>query len=229
MKIKGLPQRVRPRERLLSDGPQALSDGDLLAILLRTGTKEQNAIELAQEILLKGKTLQGLSRLSLEEWREIPGLGDAKIATVLAALEIGRRIFREVPENGKVVLRNAEDVYRYIRGNFFYEERECLWVLGINSKGEPVVEYKVGAGTLDRAPAHPREVFRPLIRANAHRGILCHNHVSGDPTPSGEDIRLTQRMVEIGTLVGIPIVDHIIVGKGGYVSLAEKGYISFSR
>lgn len=221
--LRELPASLRPRERLLRDGPRALSDAELLAILLRTGTARENVLELAEALLKEFGGVSELHRLHLNEWLKIPGIGTTKAITVMAAFELGLRAVRsEVKERA---LSTPRDVYHYMLPLFLKENRECLYILGLDVKNKPVVVSLVGAGTLDRAPAHPREVFAPLIRSQAARGILCHNHLSGDPEPSSQDLELTRRMVQCGELLNIPIVDHIILTPQRFVSLNERGYI----
>jgi len=221
--LRELPRSSRPRERLLKAGPRALSDAELLAILLRTGTPRENVLELAHRLLKRFGGLKELSHLHLKEWLEVPGVGVTKAVTVMAALELGQRLSqREVEETP---LDTPEAVYRYVLPYFAHEPRECFYVLGLDVKNQPVVFSLVGAGTINRAPAHPREVFRPLIRAHAAKGILCHNHPSGDPEPSIQDIELTRRLAQCATLLDIPIVDHIILGARGFVSLSQRGLI----
>jgi DNA repair protein RadC len=222
--LRELPPPLRPRERLLKAGPRALSDAELLAILLRTGTNRENVLELSQRLLKRFGGLKELSYLHLKEWLEIPGIGVTKAVTVMAALELGQRLSQREVED--TPLDTPEAVYRYVLPYFTHEPRECFYVLGLDVKNQPVVLSLVGAGTLTRAPAHPREIFRPLIRAQAARGILCHNHPSGDPEPSAQDIELTQRLIQCGTLLDMPIVDHLIVTTQGFVSLSERGLFS---
>lgn len=222
--LRDLPPSLRPRERLASLGPKLLSDAELLATLLRTGTAAENAVELAQRILIRFGGLSELVHLHLKEWLEVQGVGRTKAITVMAAFELGQRALR-----GKVhdqPLSDPEAVFRYVLPCFVHENRECLYVLGLDAKNHPAVLSLVGAGTVDRAPGHPREVFQPLIRSQATRAILCHNHLSGDPEPSPHDLELTRRLVQCGELLGIPIIDHIIVASSRYISLRERGYIA---
>ncbi|RMF19425.1 MAG: JAB domain-containing protein [Candidatus Dadabacteria bacterium] len=221
--VRAWPDAERPRERLLASGPAALSDAELLAILLRTGTRGRTVLDIARSLIAEAGGLRALAALHPEEWSTQPGVGPGKAATVIAAFELGRRTWATRPP--EAALSTPEAVWRHVAPRFLGEQRETLWILGLDAKNRPVADALVGAGTADRAPAHPREVFAPLLRSGALKGILCHNHPSGNPEPSQADLRLTRRMADAGELLGIPIVDHVIVGEGRYVSLHERGVV----
>lgn len=217
------PDELRPRERLLRDGPGALSDAELLAVLLRTGTHRRTVLDVARDAIMRAGGLRQLAQWHPQEWTRAPGIGMTKAATVMAALEFGRRTWTQRAKS--TALASPADVYDYIAPRFLGETRETLWIVGFDAKNVPVVEAIVGQGTADRAPAHAREVFAPLLRAGALKGVLCHNHPSGDPEPSPQDIQLTRKLKEAGRALDLPIVDHLVIGDGRYVSLHERGLL----
>jgi len=219
--VAAWPEGLRPRERLLADGPAALSDAELLAILLRTGRRGQTVVDVARSVLSTHGGLDGCATLHWREWVRNGGVGRAKAATVVAALELGRRTW--ATGRRKHALGLPQDVYDYAAPRFFGATYESMWVLGLDAKNQVLVDAIVSRGTADRTPAHPREVFAPLLRSGAIKGLLLHNHPSGDPEPSRQDLALTQRMVRAGELLGISLVDHVIIGDGCFVSLQARG------
>ncbi len=220
--VASWPQELQPRERLLQHGPAALNDAELLAIILRTGTRGRTVLDLARQALTRAGGIEKLYQLHHSEWAELPGIGPGKAATILAALELGRRTMSRTRPGDP--LSTPAAAAEYLRPRFHNETRETLWIIGLDAKNVPVVESIVGQGTADRAPAHPREVFAPLLRAGALKGVLSHNHPSGDPEPSSADISLTRKMIEAGNILGIPIVDHIIIANDQHISLREMGH-----
>ena len=228
--IKEWPTSDRPRERLAALGARALSPRELLAILIETGTRERSALEVAGEILHHfagadgGQSLRRVMTSSLPEICRVPGVGPAKGAKVLAALELGRRAVAEArPERERV--RSAADVYERMRLTLRDLSHEEFHVLLLNTQNEILRDLQVTRGTLDASLVHPREVFRPAIAEAAASVILVHNHPSGDPTPSSEDRSVTRQLRSAGELVGIEVLDHVIVGEGRYVSFAEAGIL----
>jgi len=223
--VRAWPAQLKPRERLLSQGPAALSDAELLAILLRTGRRGVTVVELAQRLLVGAGGLKRAAELGPAAWLQETGIGPSKAATVLAALELGRRTWSGL--EARAALTTPAAVAEYTTPRFLGERRESLWVLGLDAKNRVVADALVGAGTADRAPGHAREVFAPLIRSGALKGVLVHNHPSGDPEPSAADVRLTKRLIEAAQLLDLPLVDHVIVGDGAWVSLRERGLVRF--
>jgi DNA repair protein RadC len=232
--IKEWPTSDRPRERLGELGARALSPRELLAILLETGAPAgggkpaRSALDLAGELLRHfagpdgGPSLRRIATSSLAEILRVPGVGPAKGAKVLAALELGRRAAGEArPDRERV--RTAADVYERMRLTLRDLSHEEFHVLLLNTQNEVLRDLQVTRGTLDASLVHPREVFRPAIAEAAARVILVHNHPSGDPTPSSEDRSVTRQLRSAGELVGIEVLDHVIVGEGRYVSFAERG------
>lgn len=224
--VRELPVDERPRERLLALGPGFLSNAELLAIVLRNGTRESSALQLAQEILsvYKEEGLAALARMSAGELMQIRGIGSAKAAEVMAAVELGKRL--HVCASGRRAAVNCpEDAADYALPRFRYEEREHFAVILLNVKNHILSMPVISIGSLTASVVHPREVFRAAIQQTAASMILVHNHPSGDPSPSREDIDITNRLVAVGRVMDIPVLDHIILGNDNYISLREKGMI----
>ena len=225
MNLRDLPAGELPRERLIARGAGALSDAELLAILLRTGRAGENVLELARGIVARFRET-GLSEILAmppAEFARIPGIGAAKAATVLAALELGRRARQTAKSRPRI--REGADVAELLHPRFSAEKREHFLVLPLSAKNEVLMVADVSVGTLTNTLVHPREVFEPPIRCGAAHIILAHNHPSGDPAPSAEDHRLTRTLKEAGTLLGIPVTDHVIIGREGFFSFAEEGVL----
>ena len=225
MNLRDLPQGELPRERLIERGAEALSDAELLAILLRTGRAGENVLALAHGIVARFREM-GLSEIlamPAAEFARIPGIGMAKAATVLAALELGRRAQRTA--QNRPYIREAADVYELLRPRLCSEKREHFLVLPLSSKNEVLMVADVSVGTLTNTLVHPREVYEPAIRCGAAHIVLVHNHPSGDPAPSAEDHRLTRQLKEAGALLGIPVTDHVILGGGAFFSFSEEGML----
>ena len=225
MNLRDLPAGELPRERLIARGAEALSDAELLAILLRTGRAGENVLELARGIVARFREtgLHEILAMPCAEFARIPGIGTAKAATVLAALELGRRAQQTAKSRPRI--REASDVAELLRPRFRAEKREHFLVLPLSAKNEVLMVADVSVGTLTNALVHPREVFEPPIRCGAAHIILAHNHPSGDPAPSAEDHRLTRVLKDAGALLGIPVTDHVIIGGAGFFSFAEDGVL----
>lgn len=221
--IKEYPEELRPREKLLFFGSESLSDQELLAILLRTGTKEKSALDLAQELLLAGGFIY-LTQVSMEELKGRKGIGLAKAAQLKAAVEIGRRLSRR--EMGvKPVIQTPVEAANLLMGEMSYLDREHFKVINLNTKNQVMVIEEVSVGSLNASLVHPREVFKLPIKRSAARLILVHNHPSGDVQPSREDVALTERLCQAGTLLGIEILDHLIIGHNTFLSMKEQEYM----
>jgi DNA repair protein RadC len=221
--IKQLPPELRPRERLLTAGPSALSDGELLGLLFGIGSREKTAVELAGEVISAAGGLHGLYDVSVHELTEVNGIGEAKACIILAALELGRRI-GQVRNPGRPVISSPADVDRLLRGRISNLDRENFVVVLLNTKNEVTDTPLVSVGTLSASLVHPREVFKPAIRASAASVILAHNHPSGEVEPSREDREVTKRLKESAKILGIEVLDHVIVGDG-YYSMKEHGML----
>lgn len=222
--IKELPEDLRPRERLLKEGAGSLSEVELLAILLRTGSKEATALDLAAVLMTKFKNLRCLVDASVEELGEIKGVGLAKACQIKAALELARRLARYT-EAPRPLIKSPDDAAALVMEEMRCLDREHFRVLLLNTKNQVVGVDEVSVGTLNYSAVHPRELFRRAIKRSAASVILVHNHPSGDPTPSREDIEITGRLVEAGRIIGIQVLDHIIVGEKRFVSLKAEGLI----
>jgi DNA repair protein RadC len=209
----------RPRERLWRCGPQSLNDADLIALVLGTGVRERPVLEVAGELLRATGGIAALSRSSPHELAQHTGIGPANAARLAAAFEIGRRAVELV--RFRRVLRSAADVYRAVAPRLAGVSQEVLFVIGVDVRNALLEIVEVARGSVAHVDAHPREVFRPLIRMAAAGGLLVHNHPSGDPTPSCVDRELTHRMRESGRLLGIPVIDHVVIGDRSFRSLAE--------
>lgn len=220
--IKELPEDERPRERLVQFGAGALSSAELLAILLRTGTPEMTAVQLAQHLLTTMGSLRAIASAKPAELAQVKGIGMAKAAQLLAAVELGRRIALEQMGEQPAITR-PEDVYALLHAQLRDEKQEHVVVLLLNTKNRVMRQTVVTKGTLDSSLLHPREVFREAIRHGASSIILAHNHPSGDPTPSGDDIQVTRRLHQAGQIMGIELLDHVILGDGRWVSLKAQG------
>jgi DNA repair protein RadC len=211
----------RPRERLSSLGAECLADAELVALLLGSGRRGENALELAASLLVAVGGLPGLAQAEPGDLTRQAGIGDARAAVLKAAVELGRRVTGARPERGRRLAAAAE-VWTHYRARLAHATVEEFWVLGLDVRHRLQFEACVARGCLTGVEVHPREVFRPLIRAGAAACIVAHNHPSGDPTPSRDDLLLTARLREVGELVGIPVLDHVIVATNGYVSIAER-------
>src|SRR5690625_2334812 len=223
--IKDLPVSERPREKLYSYGPESLSNAELLAIIIRTGHRQDTALDVAQRILsMDNRGLTYLSEVSIEQLMEVKGIGKCKAAQILAAIEIGKRLSRwgaheKTRVNSPVVLANlVMDEMRYLN-------KEHFRIAILDTKNQILSIENISIGTLNASIVHPKDVFYAAIRRNANSIILIHNHPSGDPETSKEDISITNRLIQVGDLLGIKVLDHIIIGDNRYISFKEKNLI----
>ena len=219
--IKELPSREQPRERLQIFGPAALADAELLAILLRTGYKGHNVLQLAQRILQEFQGWTGLQRASFEELCATHGLGTAKAAQIKAALEIGRRLLLATPEQ-RIQITTPADVVSLLQIEMSHLEQEHLRTIILNTKNHVLKIETITVGTVNSTGVRIAEVFREAIRLNAAAIIVAHNHPSGDPSPSPEDILITKQLIQAGELLDIEVLDHLIIGQGRWVSMRER-------
>jgi DNA repair protein RadC len=222
--LRDVPKEDRPRERMMIDGAEALSDAELIAILLRTGTRNESAVHLANRILRECGGLRHLVDMSISELTRIRGVGPAKAVQLRAAIELGRRLARRAASE-RPAIRKPEDAAKLVMEDLRSELREHFVCLFLNTKNQVLARETLSVGTLNASLVHPREVFRAAIKRGCASIICIHNHPSGDPTPSPEDISLTRRLHEAGTLIGIDVLDHIIIGDGRFISLKEQGYL----
>lgn len=219
--VREMPEEERPRERLDRLGPEALRDAELLAILFRTGTRQLGAVALAERVLQHFGGLRALARASIEEIQQIPGVGRVKAIETKAALELGKRLadHRE-PERPRI--RSARDVADLLMVRYKDAENEELKCLLLNTKNEVLRVIDVSRGGLDGTTAIPRDVFRQAVREGASAVIVCHNHPSGDPEPSRNDVELTERLAKAAEILGLRLLDHVVFGDGRHVSLKER-------
>jgi DNA repair protein RadC len=222
--IRDFPQDERPRERFIQNGPESLSNHELIAILLRTGTKDESVLQLSNRLLTSFEGLRLLKAATLEEMTEIKGIGQAKAIQVLAAVEIGRRI-ANLNYTDRYVIRSPEDGANYVMNDMRFLSQEHFVCLYLNTKNQVLHKQTIFIGSLNASIVHPREVFREALKRSAASIICLHNHPSGDPAPSREDIEVTKRLVECGKMIGIDVLDHLIIGENKFVSLKEKGYL----
>lgn len=222
--IKELPEDLRPRERMFQVGSQGLSNAELLAILLRTGNQGESALDLANRILKEGQGLEFLARASLEELTRIQGIGIAKASQIKAAVELGRRLALYKAEQ-TFTINSPESAASLLMDEMRFLDREHFKVVLLNTKNNVIGINTVSVGSLSASVVHPRELFKQAILKSAAALILAHNHPSGDPTPSREDLEVTKRLVEAGDLLGIQVLDHLIIGNGRYVSLKAQGLL----
>jgi DNA repair protein RadC len=222
--MREVPNEERPRERMLQYGSQVLSNAELLAILLRTGTYSESAVTLAQRILSECGDFRSLVDMSRDQLTQIKGIGNAKALQIQASIELGRRLARST-HNEAVTIRSPESVANLMREELRYLQKEHFVCLFLNTKNHVIGQETLSMGSLNASIVHPREVFRAAIKRSSASIICVHNHPSGDPTPSPEDIQLTHRLVEAGSIIGIEVLDHIIIGDFKFVSLKEQGYM----
>lgn len=224
--IHTVPKEQLPRERMALVGTEALSDTELIAILLNTGTKEKNVLTLAGELLNNAGSLRNLRMLSLREISALDGIGEGKGARVLAALELGKRAALE-DKRYMPKISSSKDVMDILADEMRSLEQETVRILLLNTKHMLVKSVVISVGGLNYSPVHPREVFKAALKFAAAGIILVHNHPSGDFSPSEQDIKLTKRLKEAGEILGIPLLDHIIIAEAGYYSFSEEHIIKY--
>jgi len=220
--IHDMPTGERPRERLLHYGPEALSTAELMAILLRTGSRGENVLTLATRLQIKFGGLGGLARASFSELSAVKGVGQAKAAQIKAGLEIGRRLLIAAPDE-RPQISSPADAANLLMLEMGHLEQEHLRVLLLDTKNRLLASPTIYKGSVNTSLIRIAELFREAIRHNSTAIIIAHNHPSGDPTPSPEDVRITRQVAEAGKLVDIEVLDHLIIGRGRYVSLKERG------
>lgn len=220
--IQLIPMDGRPRERMEEYGPKALADHELLAIILRTGTKDKNVVNLALEVLKKVEGLYEFRHVTLQELMKIPGIGRVKAIEILAAVEFGKRISHSSQVKEGTVMSSSW-VGNYLMEDMAGLTQEKVSALYLNTKNEIIKNETIFVGSLNTSVAHPREIFKLAVRYSAARIILAHNHPSGNTEPSEADFAFTRRVVDAGEMMGIEVIDHIIVGDDEYLSLQEHG------
>lgn len=217
MKIQDMPRVERPREKLIQYGSGRLSNSELLALLLRSGKKGENVISLANNVLKKYKA-ENLPNLTYEELKNFPGLGPAKACEIIACFELGKRLLK-----GKIagLYLKPEDIWKELK-DIRDHKKEHFVIFFLDSRNQEIKREIISIGSLNANLVHPREVFEPAVKNLAAQVILAHNHPSGDPEPSEDDLELNKRLVEAGKILGIAVMDHIVVSKSGYFSFKEQ-------
>ncbi len=225
MKLKELPIYERPREKLLKYGAESLSNIELISLFIRTGFKDKSATNIAEEVVsLNKEGIAYLERCSIEEISNVKGIGPAKSCEIKAAIELGKRI-ATFPKERKDHILSAEDVSNLFMERMRYYQKEHFNILMLNTKGEIIEEKNISIGDISSSIVNPRETFFWAIRSNAAAIILVHNHPSGNPEPSNEDINVTKRLIQVGEIMGIKVLDHIIIGDGKFTSMKNLNLI----
>jgi DNA repair protein RadC len=223
--VRDLPKTERPRERLIKLGAEALSAQELLALIIARGIPGKSVINLAQEVLSNFKNIKGVSEATIEQLCEIRGIGPAKAVQIKACFEIGKREDLE-PEQKKYDIKNPGEIVKAVRALIKDKAKEHFKIIILDSRNKIIDITNISTGTLNANLAHPREIFKDAITRNAAAIILAHNHPSGDPEPSEDDLKITKQLIEAGKILGIEVLDHIIITKNSYISLKEKGLLT---
>ncbi|MFW5923742.1 MAG: RadC family protein [Planctomycetota bacterium] len=227
-RMKDLPPSERPRERLLTGGEQHLTDTELLAVLIGGGYAGSTAVDLAREALSTFGSLPGVATAGNEELKTIRGIGPVKIARIRSGFELGRRLSAGRIDDG-MAIKGSQQVFTHFRERLRDKKQEVFLCLLLNTRHKVIREHQVSVGSLNESVVHPREVFKKALKESAHAVLFVHNHPSGDPAPSPQDRQLTKRLHEVGKLMGIEVIDHMIVGKDRYYSFAEQGQLRNSQ
>ena len=225
LKLSDIPVNERPMEKLLKFGADNLSNAELLAVLLRTGTRGENIVSLSARILSELDGLDGLLNLNIEDIRKIKGVKDVKASQILAVVELFSRFKTLKATKEELKVTSPQDIGNLLVNEMSNLNQEVLKVILLNTKNIIIAEKDIFKGTLNSSIVHPREIFREAVRRGSANIIVAHNHPSGDPTPSKEDIDITLRIKECSNIMGIGLLDHIIIGNNKFVSLKEKGII----
>ena len=218
--IKDIPINDRPRERLINYGVKNISNEDLISIILKTGTKNKSVKDISNFVLKEFKDISNLKYLNINRLMKIEGIGKVKAIELIAAIELGRRVYLEKNIN-EIKIRDSNDIYKIFNNILKYKQQEHFYALYLDSKNKIIEKKLLFVGTINKSVAHPREIFKNAYLTSASFIICVHNHPSGDPTPSKEDIVFTNNLIEIGKLNNIPILDHIIIGNNSYYRFFE--------
>ncbi|MBM0045930.1 DNA repair protein RadC [Anaerococcus sp. DFU013_CI05] len=222
--IKDFDVDDRPREKLISKGANSLTDEELLAIIISTGTKEKNVIELSREIL-ETFSYENLADIEVSELTKIKGIKSAKASSIVASLRFGQRVAQKTIEKKITKIKNSDDIYQYLKNELQEKKNEYFYAILLDTKNVIISKEVISIGILDASIVHPREAFKTAIKKSAKSIIFAHNHPSGDFTPSKDDFKTTQRLFEAGEILDIEVLDHIIIGKDGYYSFKKENFI----
>lgn len=222
LKMKDLPKEERPRERLIRHGAERISNSELIAILLRTGTRRESVLALADRLLAHFGSLLGLAAASYQELLQVNGIGPAKAADIIAAFELAKRLADSRMEL-KDIINSPRDAAQMVLRELSFADKEHFMIIMLNSKYRVIAKKVISIGHLNASLVHPREMFKEAIKRSSAAVILVHNHPSGDLTPSKEDLATTERLKEVGKILGIDVLDHLIVGNNRYLSFREQG------
>lgn len=223
--IKDLPADERPRERLIKYGASSLSEAELLAIILRVGTIQENVVDLSKHIL-REHSLRDLCQLSIGELKRFRGINDAKACQIQACAELATRIYSSSAAQ-KSQIDTSKDVYGLIYPELRFTKKENFFCLYLDTRNSLIKKELVSVGNLNTSVIHPREIFRSAIKESANSVIMVHNHPSGNPEPSSDDLEITKLLINAGKLMGIHVIDHVVIGEGGYVSMADRNLVKF--
>jgi DNA repair protein RadC len=226
LRMKDIPASERPYEKLEKYGPEILSNAELLAVIIRTGSAEETSVALAQRLLSLCESNGGivhLHDLSVEELRRIKGIGRVKSLQIKAVMELSKRISASLINGNKVTIKSPADVSMLLMEEMRHLKKEVFKVILLNTKNHIIKYLNISVGSLNASIVHPREVFSEAVKSGCSGMLLVHNHPSGDPEPSREDIETTQRLINAGSILGIRVLDHVIIGDGRYISLREQG------
>jgi DNA repair protein RadC len=223
--VHDLPLSERPRERLSRLGSEALSSQEILALILGRGTKGESVIVTAQKLLIRFGNLKNLASASIEELTQIKGIGPAKAAQIKATFELSKRLENSSSETTKITVKSPEDVVKTARNLLKGKKKEHFLVICLDTRNHLIKTSTVSIGSLDCSIVHPREVFKDAISSSAASVIFIHNHPSGDPTPSEDDIKMTKRLIEAGEIIGIEVLDHIIICDSEHLSMKAKNLV----
>ncbi len=226
LRMKDIPASERPYEKLEKYGSESLSNAELLAIIIRTGSQEETSVTLAQRLLSLGQDNDGilfLHNMSVQELRKTKGIGRVKALQIKAVMELSKRASASMINNGRMTIKSPIDVSALLMEDMRHLKKEVFKIILLNTKNHIIKVLNVSIGSLNSSIVHPREVFSEAVKAGCCGIILVHNHPSGDPEPSREDIETTQRLINAGSILGIKVLDHVVIGDGRYISFKEQG------
>jgi DNA repair protein RadC len=229
MHIKEMPESERPQEKLVYGGISGLSNSELLALIIRTGTSAKSAVRLADEVIsYVNANIGDLGAAEVRELTEIEGIGEAKACSIVAAMELSRRVISDRQAAVRSRVRDSRQVAELLMEDMMCEKRELFITLNLDAKLRVESKSVISIGNAESAPVHPREVFGPAIRRGASAVVVAHNHPSGDPTPSSQDIEVTKRLLAASEVIGIRLLDHVIIGNGVFTSMRSDGLIEWN-